>query len=73
MANEYGMAFSIIVGQLLVCEQTCALAPGRKCPSFGVEEVGNPTGEHSEQLCFQHHNLVLLDWDYQLLVTHFIS
>ncbi|KAL1256427.1 hypothetical protein QQF64_011972 [Cirrhinus molitorella] len=22
------------------------------------------TGEHAEQLCFLHHNLVLLDWDY---------
>ncbi|KAJ8388277.1 hypothetical protein AAFF_G00135380 [Aldrovandia affinis] len=22
------------------------------------------TGEHAEQLCFLHHNLVLLNWDY---------
>ncbi len=25
------------------------------------------TGEHADQLCFLHYNLVLLDWDYYLL------
>ena len=41
MANE-SLRFPLL---LVSCWRVrmCVCAPGRKCPSFGVEEIGNPT------------------------------